>query len=284
MSADQPNVTGPDLAAGIAATELSDGCALAGHVGEEGVLLARRGDELFAIGANCTHYSAPLAEGLMVGDTVRCPWHHACFSLRTGEALRAPALSPVACWAVEQRDGKIFVRVKRDAPAPKPTRAAKAADTPRNIVIVGGGAAGFAAAEMLRREGYDGSIVMLSNDDAPPVDRPNLSKDYLAGNAPEEWIALRPDDFYADSNIDLRLRQNVARIDVGGRAVQLDDGSTLPYDRLLLATGAEPVRLALPGMDLPHVRTLRSLADSRAIIARVESARRAVAPVCSNCT
>ena len=276
MSADQPNVTGPDLVAGIAATELIDGGILAGHVGEEGVLLARRGDELFAIGANCTHYSAPLAEGLMVGDTVRCPWHHACFSLRTGEALRAPALSPVACWAVEQRDGKIFVRAKRDAPAPKPTRAAKAADTPRNIVIVGGGAAGFAAAEMLRREGYDGSIVMLSNDDAPPVDRPNLSKDYLAGNAPEEWIALRPDDFYADSNIDLRLRQNVARIDVGGRAVQLDDGSTLPYDRLLLATGAEPVRLALPGMDLPHVRTLRSLADSRAIIARAESARRAV--------
>ena len=276
MSADQPNVTGPDLVAGIVATELIDGGILAGHVGEEGVLLARRGDELFAIGANCTHYSAPLAQGLMIGDTVRCPWHHACFSLRTGEALRAPALSPVACWAVEQRDGKIFVRAKRDEPAPKPTRAAKAADTPRNIVIVGGGAAGFAAAEMLRREGYDGSIVMLSNDDAPPVDRANLSKDYLAGNAPEEWIALRPDDFYADSNIDLRLRQNVARIDVGGRAVQLDDGSTLPYDRLLLATGAEPVRLALPGMDLPHVRTLRSLADSRAIIARAESARRAV--------
>ena len=276
MSADQPNVTGPDLVAGIVATELIDGGILAGHVGEEGVLLARRGDELFAIGANCTHYSAPLAEGLMVGDTVRCPWHHACFSLRTGEALRAPALSPVACWAVEQRDGKIFVRAKRDEPAPKPTRAAKAADTPRNIVIVGGGAAGFAAAEMLRREGHDGSIVMLSNDDAPPVDRPNLSKDYLAGNAPEEWIALRPDDFYADSNIDLRLRQNVARIDVGGRAVQLDDGSTLPYDRLLLATGAEPVRLALPGMDLPHVRTLRSLSDSRAIITRAESARRAV--------
>ncbi|MFZ0792069.1 MAG: FAD-dependent oxidoreductase [Chromatiaceae bacterium] len=276
MSADQPNVTGPDLAAGIAATELADGCILAGHVGEEGVLLARRGDELFAIGANCTHYSAPLAEGLMVGDTVRCPWHHACFSLRTGEALRAPALSPVACWAVEQRDGKIFVRAKLEEPAPKPRRAVKAADTPRNIVIVGGGAAGFAAAEMLRREGYDGSIVMLSNDDAPPVDRPNLSKDYLAGNAPEEWIPLRPDEFYTQSNIDLRLRQEVVRIDVGGRAVQLGDGSTLPYDRLLLATGAEPVRLPLPGMDLPHVRTLRSLADSRAIIERAESARRAV--------
>lgn len=118
MSTDQPTVTGPDLAAGIAATDLADGGLLAGHVGEEGVLLARRGDEFFAIGAACTHYSAPLAEGLMVEDTVRCPWHHACFSLRTGEALRAPALSPVACWTVEQRDGKVFVRTRRQELSP----------------------------------------------------------------------------------------------------------------------------------------------------------------------
>jgi nitrite reductase/ring-hydroxylating ferredoxin subunit len=186
LSADQPNVTGPDLAAGIAVTDLVDGGLLAGHVGEEAVLLARRGEAFFAIGASCTHYGAPLADGLMVEDTVRCPWHHACFSLRTGEALRAPALSPVACWAVEQRDGRVFVRAKREESTSRPKRPATAAETPRNIVIVGGGAAGFAAAEMLRREGYGGRIVMLSNDAAPPVDRPNLSKDYLAGNALED--------------------------------------------------------------------------------------------------
>jgi NADPH-dependent 2,4-dienoyl-CoA reductase/sulfur reductase-like enzyme/nitrite reductase/ring-hydroxylating ferredoxin subunit len=275
MSSDQPDVKGPDLTAGVAVNDLADGAMILGHIGEEGVLLARRGEEFFAIGAQCTHYSGPLADGLLVDDTVRCPWHHACFSLRTGEALRAPALSPVACWAVEVRGGEVFVQSKREAPAAKegPTTGS---DQPRNIVIVGGGAAGFAAAQMLRREGYDGGIVMLSEDDAPPVDRPNLSKDYLAGTAPEDWIPLRPDTFYADQHIDLRRRRRVTQIDTAAHTVALDDGSALPYDRLLLATGAEPVRLPLPGMDLPHVRTLRSLADSRAIIEIATEARRAV--------
>ena len=117
---------------------------------------------------------------------------------------------------------------------------------------------------------------MLSSEDAPPVDRPNLSKDYLAGNAPEEWIPLRPDDFYSEQGIELRLGANVTRIDVASRQVLLDDASKVPYDRLLIATGAEPVRLPLPGIDLPHVYTLRSLADSRAIIERAKTARRAV--------
>ena len=143
-------------------------------------------------------------------------------------------------------------------------------------MIVGGGAAGFAAAERLRREQYQGSIVMLSNDDAPPVDRPNLSKDYLAGKAPEDWVPLRPDSFYSENGIDLRLKANVTGIDARSREVALADGSKVPYDRLLLATGAEPVRLPIPGADQPHVFTLRSLADCRAIIERAETARRAV--------
>src|SRR5262245_18680192 len=275
MGTAQSSPVGPDLAAGILLDDLPDGGMLAGHVGEEAVLLARRGDEFFAIGATCSHYGGPLAEGILVEDTVRCPWHHACFSLRTGEALRAPALSPMACWSVERRDGKIFVQNKKEVPASK-GRGARSAGSPERIVIVGGGAAGFAAAERLRREQYQGSIVMLSNDDAPPVDRPNLSKDYLAGNAPEEWVPLRPDSFYSESGIELRLKTNVTGIDVRSREVVLDHGHSVPYDRLLLATGAEPVRLSIPGADLPHVRTLRSLADCRAIIDRAKTARRAV--------
>ena len=117
---------------------------------------------------------------------------------------------------------------------------------------------------------------MLSSEDASPVDRPNLSKDYLAGNAPEEWIPLRPANFYSEQDIELRLGANVTRIDVASRQVLLDDASKVPYDQLLIATGAEPVRLPLPGIDLPHVYTLRSLADSRAIIERAKAARRAV--------
>jgi len=274
MSTEQSAPTGPDFAQGVPIDTFADGAMLAGHVGDDAVLLARRGSEFFAIGATCTHYSGPLAEGLLVGDTVRCPWHHACFSLRTGEALHGPALAPVACWNTGQRDGKVYV-TQKDERAPRP-RVTPGAQSPQKIVIVGGGAAGFAAAEMLRRQRYEGSIVMLSDDAAPPVDRPNLSKDYLAGNAPEEWVPLRDDAFYADQRIDLRLKTSVRAIDTSKHEVTLADGGTVAYDRLLLATGAEPVRLPLPGMDLPHVHTLRTLADSRAIIARATTAHRAV--------
>jgi NADPH-dependent 2,4-dienoyl-CoA reductase/sulfur reductase-like enzyme/nitrite reductase/ring-hydroxylating ferredoxin subunit len=273
MAQDQATPTGPDLTQGIALTELPDGGKLLGHVGDEQVLLVRRGADIFAVGATCTHYNGPLAEGLIDGETVHCPWHHACFDLRTGEALHAPALSPVACWSVEQRGGKVIVGKKREQPEPRP-RGKSTGTQPKKIVIVGGGAAGFAAAEMLRRHKYQGSIVMLSGDDASPVDRPNLSKDYLAGSAPEEWVPLRPDDFYAQNNIDLRLKTDVRSIDARAHAVTLADGGTVAYDKLLLATGAEPVRLPIPGTDRIH--TLRSLSDCRAIIERAKTAKRAV--------
>lgn len=274
MSAPRLEAIGPDLTRGLATDTLADGKMLAGHVGEDAVLLARRGNEFFAIGATCTHYNGPLSEGLIVNDTVRCPWHHACFSLRTGEAVRAPALGPVACWLTEVRGDKVFVREKA-APTPS-SRVAPAPGWPQRIVVIGGGAAGFAAAEMLRRQRFQGEIVILSDDDAPPVDRPNLSKDYLAGSAPEEWVPLRGDNFYTEQDIDLRLKTAVTNIDVRARAVVLDDGGKVAYDRLLLATGAEPVRLPLPGMDLPHVHALRTLGDCRAIIARAATARHAV--------
>jgi NADPH-dependent 2,4-dienoyl-CoA reductase/sulfur reductase-like enzyme/nitrite reductase/ring-hydroxylating ferredoxin subunit len=277
MATSQSTPAGPDLTQGIPAGDLPEGCMLAGYVGKESVLLARAGGEVLAIGAKCTHYGGPLAEGLMVGETVRCPWHHACFSLRTGEALHAPAFAPVSCWAIEQRDGRIFVRSKVASPAPgRNPRLAEDKDVPQRIVIVGGGAAGFAAAETLHRLDYGGSIVMVSSDDAPPVDRPNLSKDYLAGSAPEDWVPLQPHSFYAEKGIDLRLGSTAASIDVASREVILSDSAPLAYDRLLLATGAEPVRLSIPGADQPHVRTLRSLADCRAIIAAAQTASRVV--------
>lgn len=275
MAEDQVKPRGPDLSRGVALADLADGGMFVGHVGDEEVLLVRRGANIFAIGAHCTHYHAPLVDGLVVDDTIRCPWHHACFDLRTGDALHPPALSPVAWWVVEQRDRKIFVREKREQSASKP-RGRVSDKMPEKIVIVGGGAAGFAAAEKLRREQYQGSIVMLSNDNASPVDRPNLSKDYLAGNAPEDWVPLRPDSFYSDNAIELRLNADVIGIDQRSHEVVLAGGNTLTYDRLLLATGAEPVRLPLPGADQPHVRTLRSLADCRAIIERAKAARRVV--------
>jgi NADPH-dependent 2,4-dienoyl-CoA reductase/sulfur reductase-like enzyme/nitrite reductase/ring-hydroxylating ferredoxin subunit len=271
MADNQNPPAGPDLALGVSPDDLKNDMLL-GHVGQADVLVVRAGSEIFAIDAHCSHYHGPLADGLVTGYEVRCPWHHACFDLRTGEPVRAPALSPLSVWKVEQREGRIFVAQKRDAPQSRKAPS----DAPKRIVIVGGGAAGFAAAEMLRRDGYGGEITMLSNDSAPPVDRPNLSKDYLAGSAPEDWVPLRPESFYTDEKIDLKLSTNVASIDPKSRQVALADGNTVPYDRLLLATGAEPVRLPIPGVGERHVHTLRSLDDSRAIIANAKDAKRAI--------
>jgi apoptosis-inducing factor 3 len=266
--AEQKKLSGPDFAQGIALTELTDGGMLQGHANGEPILVARRGDACFAIGAICTHYGAPLAEGILVDDTVRCAWHHACFSLRTGEALRAPALAPVTCWKVETSGGKLFVREKQPDKEPEKKRAPGAANTPENVIIVGGGAAGNAAAEMLRHEGHSGGITMVSADDAVPYDRPTLSKDFLNGAASEEFIPLRSMDFYREHGIELLLNTRVTAIDPRDKSVQLANGSHRKFDALLLATGAEPVKLKIPGADLPHVCYLRSQSDCRAIIGK----------------
>lgn len=266
---------GPDLTQGVSLADFSEG-KLLGHVADDEVLLVQVGAEVLAIDPHCSHYHGPLADGLVVDDTIRCPWHHACFSLRTGEAIRSPAFGRLAVWRTERDGDKIVVRHRSETPHTAAPRVAAAAEdvAPGRIVIVGGGAAGFAAAEMLRREGYAGAVTMLSDDTAAPVDRPNLSKDYLAGQAPEDWMPLRPDDFYREAGIDLRLSTPVVSVDPKGRSVQLADGTALPFDRLLLATGAEPVRLQIPGAAPQRLHTLRTLADSRAIIEAATNAKR----------
>jgi NADPH-dependent 2,4-dienoyl-CoA reductase/sulfur reductase-like enzyme/nitrite reductase/ring-hydroxylating ferredoxin subunit len=265
----------PDFTQGLALQELPDGGQRLGRVGKTKAILVRQGDELFAVGASCTHYHGPLAEGLVVGDTVRCPWHHACFSLRTGEALRAPALDPIPCWRVERVGDTAYVREKLTLPA---TSASPSGVTraPASVVIVGGGGAGLAAADMLRRRGYDGPLTMLSADGSPPSDRPNLSKDFLAGTAQEDWIPLRSSEFYSEHHIDLVLNARVTSLDVGQKRVRLENGATHAFDALLIATGADPVRLDIPGASASHVHYLRTFADSRAIIDRAASAKSVV--------
>ena len=274
--ADTEGSRAPDFRKGFPLQRLSDGGMVLGRVDDEEAILLRRGDELFAVGAYCTHYHGPLAEGLLVGDSVRCPWHHACFSVRSGEALGAPALDPIARWRVERVGEDVFVREKLAPPVPSEWSSEASPRTPTSVVIVGGGAAGLAAADMLRREGYQGPVTMISADESPPYDRPNLSKDFLAGNAPDDWIPLRAHEFYADRNLDLVLEARVSSIDPQARRVQLDDGRHFDFGALLIATGADPVRLEIPGAADADVLYLRSFADSKALIARAGAAKRAL--------
>src|SRR6266566_834036 len=253
MAAASGDLEGPDFENGCEIDKVADGEMLLGHAFGEAILVARRGTELVAIGATCTHYGGPLAKGLMVDCTVRCPWHHARFDLRTGEAIAAPALNDVACYNIEKRGNRFFVTGKLDK-----KQARTPATSPASIVIVGGGAAGGAAAETLRREGYDGPVTMIGADEFLPYDRPNLSKDYLAGSAPEEWIPLRPPEFYRDQRIDTFTNMSVTAINAKTKEVTLSDGRSFSFDALLLATGGEPVKLTVPGSDLAHVHYLRT--------------------------
>jgi NADPH-dependent 2,4-dienoyl-CoA reductase/sulfur reductase-like enzyme/nitrite reductase/ring-hydroxylating ferredoxin subunit len=260
-----------DLKAGLPAEMLLDGVPLAAQIDGESVLLVRRGAEVFAIGGTCTHYSAPLADGMVVGDEIRCPWHHACFSLRTGEVTAPPALNSQPRWEVVQKDGRIFVGLKHEARDPLAARTTSQTQL-RNVLIIGGGAAGNAAAEELRRGGFTGAVVIVDPDADAPYDRPNLSKDYLAGGAPDEWLPLRPPAFESEHGIQ-RIRETAVAIDAATRTVRTEKGRDISYDALILATGAEPIRIPIPGIDLPHVHVLRTIADCRQLIAAATAAK-----------
>ena len=262
-------LSGPDLKSGIKSDSLVENVPLLGHFEGEPVVVVRQGEGIFATGANCTHYGGPLADGLVVGETIRCPWHHARFSLRTGEAVGAPALNPLPCFNVRRQDGTVTIDGKKTADfrvvCPR---------YPASVVIAGAGAAGAACVDMLRAKGYAGPIALVGDDEPWPVDRPNLSKDFLAGTASEEWMPLRTPDYYESIHVELLTGNPVVRIDPGEHRVYLRNGQSLPYGALLLATGAEPRSLSIQGADLPHVFRLRTLADSRSIVSKAQGMQR----------
>jgi apoptosis-inducing factor 3 len=265
-----------DLSVGIPLAQLAEGGKMEGKLGDDEILLVHSNGEFFAVGAHCTHYNGPLPHGLIVGEEVRCPLHHACFSLRTGESLRPPAFDAIPCWRVERVGDRLFVREKLPPPAASRTAKPAARTAPSSVVIVGGGAAGLSAAHTLRREGYQGSLTLISADESAPYDRPNLSKDYVSGEAGDDWIPLRPPEYYKEHAIDLVLNTRATKLDTSGRRIELDSGKTCDFDRLLLATGADPVRLDLPGASDTNVRYLRTYADSRALVAQAAAAERVV--------
>ena len=255
-------VTGPDLTTeGLPLEALSSELPAIGHVDGKPVVIVQTSGGPRAVSGRCTHYGGPLGKGLCVDGEIRCPWHHAAFDLETGAATGAPALNPLPTFETTVREGRIFVTGAKQPSDQKPTPPTP----PDSVVIVGAGAAGAAAAETLRNYGYRGSITLIGEE--APVDRPNVSKDYLAGTAPEDWMPLRPIEFYPDHDIDLVLGDRVSSIDSKARTVRLESGRSLTYGALLLAPGAEPRRLTIPGADLPHVHYLRTLEDGKAVIA-----------------
>ncbi|MBZ0293841.1 MAG: FAD-dependent oxidoreductase [Anaerolineae bacterium] len=258
---------------GAADTLLKNGEMKTFEIDDKKILLARVDDEYHALQATCTHYGAPLEKGLLKGDTIICPWHHACFRAVDGDLQEPPALSPLKAYPVSVADGQVTVDttpIERTTPSPED------GDDSSTYVIVGGGSAGNMAAETLRRAGFGGKVVILSASSNLPVDRPNFSKDYLAGEAEPSWIPLHGEDWYANHGIDLRLNSPVKTINLDERQVQLNDGSVV-YDRLLLATGGTPRQLSsVPGHDLGNIFTLRTWSDADHILKAVVSAKRIV--------
>jgi NADPH-dependent 2,4-dienoyl-CoA reductase/sulfur reductase-like enzyme/nitrite reductase/ring-hydroxylating ferredoxin subunit len=271
MGGTEQKLSGPDFKKGVAVDSVKPGQKLLGHAEGAPVLLIRENDKFYAIGAHCTHYNANLNDGVIVNGSIRCPWHHACFDIKTGEAVKAPALNPLPAWKTEIRNGMVYVGEKCSEDAHKPGQSSK-----EHFVIIGSGASGHAAAERLRHLGFLGALTILSEDRDLPYDRPNLSKDYLAGNAPEEWMSLRSEEFYKEQRIDLRLNVKVTELDPKHKRIGLAGGRSIDYDKCLIATGGRPVKPNIYGIDLPHVHFLRSFSDCKSLISALSGIKKVI--------
>jgi len=257
------------------------------------ILLARHQDEYFAVAPHCSHYGAPLEKGVMSDGRIICPWHNACYRLQTGEHLEPPGRDRLASYAVSIEGNSVFVEV----PTSEVTlRGSVVVDQPRDLpehqvpplaqydpqvddrtfVIVGGGAAGSAAAEMLRQQGFQGRLVMLTADQDLPYDRTALSKKYLQKDAVDDPDLLRSPDFYETYGIEIKTSAKVTQIDSQAQTLTYGDGQTLKYDAVLLAPGGKVRQLPVEGMELENVFTLRRASDAAQILDAAQDAQRAV--------
>lgn len=242
------------------------------------ILLARVGDKCYAVGASCTHYGAPLVEGALVEERIVCPWHHACFHAATGDLLEPPALDALPNYPVKIEGDDIFVELPdepEDRRTPEMSRLKTEADN-RVFVILGGGAAGYTAAQTLRGVGFKGRVVMITRETHLPYDRPNLSKDYLQGHAEPEWMPLRAEEFFDEHDIEILREKEVVNVEVAAKTIAFKDGKNLRYDNLLVATGGTPRKLDLPNSDLKNIFVLRSFDDADWIIEAARGAKSAV--------
>lgn len=236
------------------------------EAGDTDVLVLRMKNTYSAVYAYCTHYDAPLVDGVLSDDRIVCPWHHACFHASTGQQLSPPGLDALPRYEVRFEDGQVIVNVPEEAPARRtPTMASRDETEDRTIAVVGAGAAGAYAVEALREAGFRGRIVLIGREEDVPYDRPNCSKGYLSGEAPAEWMPLRTASFYENRDIELWLGREVQSIDAAAKRIVFDDESTLDYEAAILCTGGVARHLHVPGAELDGVHTLRSLSDSNVL-------------------
>lgn len=258
-------------------SELKDGDMKQVTAGGTEILLTRVNGECYAVAAHCTHYGAPLVEGVLDGERIVCPWHHACFNARTGDLEEPPAFDALSRFDVRIDAEQIFVQIPENASDRRiPPMTKKDSKDERQFVILGGGAAGFMAAQTLREEGYSGRVVVITREDRLPYDRPNLSKDYLQGHAEPEWMPLRADEFFAEYDIEILSKTEVVKVDAAAKRITAQDGAILEFDSLVIASGGTPRRLPFQTEAQDNVFLLRSFSDSDAIISGAEEGKRAV--------
>ncbi|NXH24022.1 AIFM3 factor, partial [Myiagra hebetior] len=234
------------------------------------VLLVRNRKEFRALGSKCPHYGAPLSKGVLRGERLRCPWHGACFNIRTGDIEEYPALDCISCFKVTVEDGKVFITAKKKVltlPAVTEHRQhlglRRCLFNKNTMLLLGGGVAALVCAETLRQEGFTGRIIMATNEKHVPYDKSKLSKEM---NLKAEDVYLRKPEFLQAQGIEFWTEKEAVSVDFQKQKVHFMDGSSQKYHQLLIATGSHSGLLKIPGADLQNVCTLQTPEESRKIL------------------